>query len=95
MYKLVVAIIRHEKLESVTSALKKEQIGFTYYHVKGFCKEVHLYHDDIHDRVKVEIVADANNVEKIKELITVNACCGMEGDGCISVYVIDEFIMFS
>ncbi len=95
MYKLIVTIIRHEKLESVTSALKKEQIGFTYYDVKGFCKEVNLYHGDIHNRVKIEIVTDAKDVEKVKEIITANACCGMEGDGCLSVYLIDNYMNFS
>lgn len=95
MYKLIVTIIRHEKLESVTAALKKEQVGFTYYEVKGFCKEVNLYHGDIHDRIKIEIVASGDDVERIKEIIIANACCGMEGDGCLSVYVVDEYIMFS
>jgi nitrogen regulatory protein PII len=30
MHKLIVAIIRHERLEKVLSVLKKERIGFTY-----------------------------------------------------------------
>lgn len=95
MHKLIVTIVRQEKLESVVSALKEEQIGFTYYNVKGFCKEIHLYQGDIHDRVKIEIVASADDVEQIKEIIMENACCGLEGDGCLSVYVIDDFVMFS
>lgn len=95
MYKLIVTIVRQEKLESVIEALKKEQIGFTYYNVKGFCKEVHLYQGDIHDRIKMEIVAGEGDVEQIKEIIMENACCGLEGDGCLSVYVIDDFIQFS
>ncbi|MEE8184783.1 MAG: hypothetical protein V3T96_00075 [Thermodesulfobacteriota bacterium] len=31
MHKLIVAIIRHERLEKVLSVLKKERIGFTYH----------------------------------------------------------------
>ena len=92
MYKLIVAIIRHEKIESVTSALKKEQVAFTYSDVKGFCNEVHLYHEDIHNRIKLEIIAHEEDVHKLKDIVLANACCGLEGDGCLSVYVIDEFI---
>ncbi len=95
MHKLVVTIIRSEKLDDVVAALKKEQFGFTYHHVKGFCKEVHLYREDISDRVKIEIISDEADVEKVKEIIMSNACCGMEGDGCLSVYVINDFISFS
>lgn len=95
MYKLIVSIVRHEKIESVTSALKKEQIAFTYSNVKGFCNEVHLYHQDIHDRIRLEIVADEKDVQKVKYIIMANACCGLEGDGCLSVYVLDEFISFN
>ena len=95
MYKLIVSIIRHEKLESVTSALRKERIAFTYSEVKGFCSEVHLYHDDIHDRVRIEIIADGKDVEKVKDIITASACCGLEGDGCLSVYIVDEYLTFN
>jgi nitrogen regulatory protein PII len=36
MHKLIVAIIRHERLEKVISALTNENIGFAYAAVKGF-----------------------------------------------------------
>jgi len=36
MHKLIVSIIRHEKIDDVISALKKEQVAFTYSNVKGF-----------------------------------------------------------
>jgi nitrogen regulatory protein PII len=42
MHKLIVAIIRHERLEKVLSALKKERIGFIYSDVKGFGKEAYI-----------------------------------------------------
>lgn len=95
MHKLIVSIIRNEKIESVTSALRKEQTAFTYSPVKGFCNEVHLYHQDIHDRIRLEIVAHERDVQKVKDIIMANACCGLEGDGCLSVYVLDEFISFN
>jgi len=95
MHKLIVSIIRHEKVESVTAALRKEQIAFTYSDVKGFCNEVNLYHQDIHDRIKLEIVAHVKDVQKVKDIVMASACCGLEGDGCLAVYVLDEFIMFN
>ncbi len=95
MHKLIVAIVRHEKLEDLTSALKKERINFTYSEVKGFCGEVHLYHKDIHNRIKLEIVSNEEDVEKVKDIIIANASCGLEGDGCMSVYILDEHVMFT
>ena len=92
MYKLIVAIIRHEKIESVIKALKKEQIAFTYSDVKAFCKEIHLYKEDIHDRIKLEIVAREEDVHKLKDIVLANACCGLKGDGCMTIYVVDEFL---
>lgn len=95
MHKLIVAIIRDEKIEGVSSALRKEQIGFTYSNVKGFCNEVHLYKQDIDDRIRLEIVVQEKDIQKTKDIIMANACCGLQGDGCMSVYVLDEFITFS
>jgi nitrogen regulatory protein PII len=95
MHKLIVSIIRHEKHENVISALKKEGIPFTYSKVKGFCGEVHLYKEDIHERIRIEIVAEQKNVDKVKDIIRSNACCGLEGDGCLSVYIVDEYLTFT
>ncbi|MBC8413302.1 MAG: P-II family nitrogen regulator [Nitrospira sp.] len=92
MHKLIVTILRKEKLECVVSSLRKENINFTYYDVKGFFKEVHLFHKDIMDRVKVEIVVPLDEVAKVKEIILGNACCGMEGDAYLTVYVVDELV---
>jgi nitrogen regulatory protein PII len=95
MHKLIVAIIRSEKIDNVISELKKEGIAFTYAKVKGFCGEVHLYQEDIHERIKIEIVAQQQDVDKVKDIITTNACCGLEGDGCLAVYIIDEYLTFT
>jgi nitrogen regulatory protein PII len=95
MHKLIVAIVRHETLENIVSALKKERINFTYSEVKGFCGEVHLYQKDIHNRIKVEIISNEEDVGKIKDIIMAKASCGLEGDGCLSVYVLDEHVMFT
>jgi len=95
MHKLIVAIVRSEKIENVTSALKSEGIPFTYSSVKGYCGEVHLYQKDIHDRIKIEVLSLEADVQRIKDIVMANACCGLEGDGCISVYALDDHITFS
>lgn len=95
MHKLIVAIIRHETLDNIASTLKKERINFTYSEVKGFCGEVHLYQKDIHKRIKLEIVTNEEDVQKVKDIIMENAYCGLEGDGCLSVYILDEHLMFT
>ena len=95
MDKVMVAIIRHEILEKLSSALKKEKITFMYSEVKGFCKEVHLYHGDIQKRIRIEIITKDTEVNKVKDIILSNSCCGLEGDGCLSIYNLEEFISFS
>jgi nitrogen regulatory protein PII len=95
MYKLIVSLVRLEKLDTLTSALRKERIAFTYSKVKGFCGEVHLYQEDMHERIRFEIISEEKNVEKVKDIIMDNACCGLEGDGCMSIYVVEEFVRFS
>ena len=67
MDKVMVAIIRHEILEKLSSALKKEKITFMYSEVKGFCKEVHLYHGDIQKRIRIEIITKDTEVNKVKD----------------------------
>ena len=95
MYKLIVSIVRNEKIDEVISALKKEGIAFTYSNVKGFCGEVHLYQEDIHERTRIEVIAHSKDVNKVKDIITAKACCGLEGDGCLAVYIVDEYITFT
>ena len=95
MRKIIIAIIRHERLEKVTDALKKELIGFTYTGVKGFGTEAPLYSGDVHDRIRIEIISRENDAEKIKNVIVSNACCGLEGDGVLAVYNLEEVIDFS
>ena len=94
MHKLIVAIVRDEKLENLISALKEEHINFIYSEVKGFCGEVHLYQNDIDNRIKLEIISNEEDVQKIKDIILKNGCCGLEGDGCLSVYILDEHVTF-
>jgi nitrogen regulatory protein PII len=94
MHKLIVAIVRHEVLEKLITVLKEEDFTFMYSEVEGFCKEVNLYHKDIQKRIRIEIHADETEIEKIKKILFSNASCGMEGDGCLSIYNIEEHMGF-
>lgn len=94
-HKLIVAILRKERPDKMFSALRDENIPFTYSEVKGFCKEVHLYHQDIHSRIRLEISTEENDLQKVKNIILSTACCGLEGDGCLSIYNLEEYINFS
>jgi nitrogen regulatory protein PII len=62
--------------------------------VNGFCKEIRLFHKDIQQRVRIEIVVKEAEIEKVKNIILSNACCGLEEDGCLSIYNLEEFINF-
>jgi len=95
MYKIIIAIIRHERLDDVVAALKKERIHFTFSEVKGFGKEAHLYYGDIHSRIRLEIVAEAAVVSVIKDLLLEKACCGHAGDGIYAVCDLEDFLDFS
>ena len=49
----------------------------------------------MHERIKIEIIAKTEEVYKFKDIIMENACCGMQGDGCMLIYVVEEFVRFS
>jgi len=95
MHKMVVAVIERELLEKITSEMRKERVHFSYSEVRGSGKEVHLYHEDIVDRLKIEVIAAEQDVEKVKRIIMESAPRGIPGAGIIIVYDIDEFIDLS
>ncbi|NOZ25189.1 MAG: P-II family nitrogen regulator [Nitrospirae bacterium] len=95
MHKMITAVIRRALFDKITAEFEKRRIHFTCYPVKGFGKEVRLYHDDIHDRVKIEIIADEKDVDSIKEIFYSNVNHGTTGAGILAVYSIDEFVEFS
>ena len=95
MHKMVVAVIERELLEKVIAEMRKERVHFSYSEVRGFGKEVHLYHKDIVDRLKIEVIAEEQDVEKVKRIIMETAPRGIPGAGIITVYDIDEFIDLS
>ena len=95
MYKMVVAVIRHSLLEKVAAGLKQAGVHFTYSEVKGFGEEVRLYHEDIHDRIKIEIIADEKNIGEVKRIVGSDVPHGTAGSGIMAVMHIDEFTDFS
>jgi len=95
MHKMVMAVIRRALFDKLTAEFEKKRIHFTCSEVKGFGKEVRLYHEDIHDRIKIEIVAEEKDVEDIKNIILSNVNHGTLGAGILAVYKLDEFVEFS
>jgi nitrogen regulatory protein PII len=95
MNKMVIAIIGCDLLEKITSEMRREGVHFSYSEVKGFGRQVHLYHEDIHDRIKIEVIVEGRDVERVKNIILGIAPRGIPGAGIIAVYNIEEFIDLS
>ena len=96
--KKIEAIIKPFKLDELKTAMAKIGVqGMTISEVKGFGrqkghKEVYRgaeYEVDFIPKVKVEIVVDADIVEKVVEIIMQSARTGKIGDGKIFVLPID------
>ena len=43
-----------------------------YSEVKGFCKEIRLFHKDIQKRIRIEIVVKDVEVDRVKDIILSN-----------------------
>jgi nitrogen regulatory protein PII len=75
--------------------MKREGVHFSYSEVRGFGKEVRLYHGDVHDRIKIEVITEGSNVERVKKIILESVPRGIPGAGIVVVYNIEEFIDLS
>jgi nitrogen regulatory protein PII len=51
--------------------------------------------NELSNPIKIEVLSREADVQRIKDIVMANACCGLEGDGCISVYALDDHITFS
>ena len=98
---LVTAIIKPHVLEDVTSALKDQGIaGVTVSEVQGFGRqrghtEVYRgseYKVDFMPKVKVEVVVEDSDAEKIGDVIADAARTGKIGDGKIWVTDISRLV---
>ena len=99
--KLITAIIKPFKLSLVKEALHEVGIsGMTVSDVKGFGRQRgqeglklnHDYSDEFHAKIKIEIVVEDTDTEKVVETIKNAAYSGKIGDGKIFVSDIQQAI---
>ena len=99
--KMISAVIKHFKLDSVREALTAADIqGMTLTEVKGFGKQkghVELYRGATYEvnflpKVKIEVAVNDNRVEEVINLISEAAKTGEIGDGKIFVYDLLEVV---
>jgi nitrogen regulatory protein P-II 1 len=101
MLHLVTAIIKPHKLDDVKSALRDAGVlGITATEVKGFGRQGGKtetyrgaeYTVDFLPKVKLEVVCDEGEVEKVVEAIADSARTGKIGDGKIWSFPVDRLV---
>lgn len=99
--KMVVAIIRPERLQCVKDALKDAGInGMTITHVTGrgeqsglvFTNRVGTFVVDEIEKVKVECVVDDNDEDVVVDTIRTSAETGSPGDGRIFIIPVERSV---
>ncbi len=100
--KKIEAIIRPEKFRSVKDALEKEGFsGLTAYRVRGRGRQggiklqwrgVREFRVDLLPKVKIELVVDDADVDRVTSIIMKSAFTGEVGDGKIFIIPIDDVI---
>ena len=100
--KKIEAIIKPFKLSLVKEALHELGIsGMTVSDVKGFGRQrgstggidkVEEYDDEFLVKMKLEVIVDDKDAEKVAEAIKKSAYSGKIGDGKIFIYNIDQVI---
>jgi len=101
MVHLVTAVVKPHKLEDVLNAVRAFGIlGMTISEVKGFGRQGgHTetyrgaeYQIDFLPKIKVEIVCDSSDADKVVDLIADAARTGKIGDGKIWVSPVDRLV---
>ncbi len=101
MLHIVTAVIKPHMLESVKDALRGAGVtGLTVTEVKGFGRQGgHTetyrgaeYQIDFVPKVKVEVICESANAEKIAELIASSARTGKIGDGKIWIAPVERVL---
>ena len=99
--KLITAIVKPFKLDDVKQALKQAGVvGMTVSEVTGFGRQSgHTetyrgaeYEVDFHPKVKIEIVVDLFDAERIVDVIAEAARTGKVGDGKIWISEVDRVV---
>jgi nitrogen regulatory protein P-II 1 len=98
---LVTAIIKPHKLDDVKTALRDAGVlGLTATEVKGFGRQGGKtetyrgaeYTVDFLPKVKIEVVVDTGDAEKVVDLIAESARTGKIGDGKVWVTAVDRLV---
>ena len=101
MLHLVTAIVKPHMLEAVKDALRAAGVaGLTVSEVKGFGRQGgHTetyrgaeYKIDFVPKVKIEVLVDTGDAEKVAEVIAGAARTGKIGDGKIWVMAVDQAV---
>ncbi len=101
MLHLVTAIIKPHMLESVKDALRSAGVtGLTVSEVKGFGRQGgHTetyrgaeYQIDFVPKVKIEVLCESGEAEKIAEVVATSARTGKIGDGKIWIAPVDRAV---
>jgi nitrogen regulatory protein P-II 1 len=101
MLHLVTAIVKPHMLDAVKDALRDSGVaGLTVTEVKGFGRQGgHTetyrgaeYKIDFVPKVKIEVLCDSGEAEKIAEVIAGSARTGKIGDGKIWIVAIDRAV---
>jgi nitrogen regulatory protein P-II 1 len=100
--KKIEAVIPEDKLDSVFNALTKLDIGgFTYFTVKGRGKRPRemvssgrggRFQSVYNVNANIFVVVQDNMVDKVVDTITSNASTGMQGEGKIFIYNVDDAV---
>jgi len=99
--KMVVAVIKHFKLDDVKDALSKEGIhGMTVTEVKGFGRQkghIEIYRGTSYEvrflpKLKIEVAVQDEKIDHIVEVIHKAAYTGDIGDGKIFIYDLQDII---
>jgi len=99
--KLITAIIKPFKVDAVKAALAAAHVrGMTVTEARGFGRQGgHTetyrgteYQLDFIPKMKIEIVADDSDVERVVDIIVATASTGKIGDGKVWVTTVEEII---
>ncbi len=99
--KMVMAVIKHFKLDDVKDALTRAGIhGMTVTEVKGFGRQkghIEVYKGSTYEvrflpKVKIEVAVTDDKLDEIVDIIQQNAYTGEIGDGKIFIYDLKDVV---
>jgi nitrogen regulatory protein P-II 1 len=93
-YKMIFAIVRDEKRESVEEALNQLGVpGLSISRIKGYGEYINFYSRDwLTDRSKLVVMVEEASVKDTIEAICKAAHTGVAGDGVIAVVPVEQMV---